>query len=137
MISFQKIYGLFGLKHHSGESGDAGRPTNERTMNIEQEKIGLLSLCCWKAEFRNIELLLPYPLSSTHPPPPLPPYPLLQNVAFLLPGKGRISSSRCQTIEHSGVHLFCSCRHILAFLGKISFPSNADVTSKGRRCAPT
>ena len=45
VISFQKMYGLYGLKHHiveiSGDVTDAGR-TNERT-NERQVKIGLLS----------------------------------------------------------------------------------------------
>ena len=47
VISFQKMYGLYGLKHHiveiSGDVTDAGR-TNEQT-NKRQVKIGLLSFC--------------------------------------------------------------------------------------------
>ena len=45
VISFQKIYGLYGLKHHiveiSGDVTDAGR-TNNQT-NKRQVKIELLS----------------------------------------------------------------------------------------------
>ena len=45
IINFQKIFGLYGLKHHiveiSGDVTDAGR-TNEQT-NERQVKIGLLS----------------------------------------------------------------------------------------------
>ena len=45
VISFQKIYGLYGLKHHrveiSGDVTDAGR-TDEQT-NKRQVKIELLS----------------------------------------------------------------------------------------------
>ena len=39
VISFQKMYGLYGLKHHiveiSGDVTDAGRTTNKRQVNIE------------------------------------------------------------------------------------------------------
>ena len=42
VISFQKMYGLYGLKHHTVEiSGDVTDP-DERT-NKQQGKIGLLS----------------------------------------------------------------------------------------------
>ena len=46
VICFQKIFGLFGLKHHiveiSGDVTDADGRTNERT-NKRQGNIGLLS----------------------------------------------------------------------------------------------
>ena len=45
VISFQKIFGLYGLKHHmveiSGDVTDAGR--DEQQTNKQQVKIGLLS----------------------------------------------------------------------------------------------
>ena len=54
VISFQKMYGLYGLKHHiveiSEDVTDAGQ-TNKRTR--EQGKIGLLSQWKLEAEFRN------------------------------------------------------------------------------------
>ena len=51
IISSQKIYGLYGLKHHIVEMRrgvtDAGQRTNEQTLKIE-----LLSQCKLEAEFR-------------------------------------------------------------------------------------
>ena len=42
VISFQKMYGLYGLKHHTVEiSGDVTDPDNQP--NNQQGKIGLLS----------------------------------------------------------------------------------------------
>ena len=43
VISFQKMYGLYGLKHHTVEiSGDVTDP-DEQTNKQQQGKIGLLS----------------------------------------------------------------------------------------------
>ena len=53
IIYSQKIYGLYGLKHHiveiSGDVTDAGRTNNEQTLKIE-----LLSQWKLEAEFRNL-----------------------------------------------------------------------------------
>ena len=51
MISFQKIYGLHGLEHHTMEiNGDLTMVTNN---NKQQGNIELLSLSTLEAEFRN------------------------------------------------------------------------------------
>ena len=45
IITFQKIYGLYGLKHHTVEiRGGVTRRDDERTNERQQWKIGLLSL---------------------------------------------------------------------------------------------
>ena len=55
IISSQKIYGLYGLKHHIVEMRrgvtDAGQRTNEQTLKIE-----LLSQWKLEAEFRNLKV---------------------------------------------------------------------------------
>ena len=48
MISFQKIYGLYGLKHHTMEiNGDVTMETNERTNNkVKIELVNKLTKDC-------------------------------------------------------------------------------------------
>ena len=59
VVSFQKIYDLYGLKHHSMEiNGDVTMETNEQTNN-RKVKIGLVSKLtedCWTADFRNLSV---------------------------------------------------------------------------------
>ena len=56
IITFQKMYGLYGLKHHTVEiRGGVTRRDDERTTNERQtmEDRATQPLGCWKAEFRN------------------------------------------------------------------------------------
>ena len=48
MISFQKIYGLYGLKHHTMEiNGDVTMETNKRTNNkVKIELVNKLTKDC-------------------------------------------------------------------------------------------
>ena len=56
-ISFQKIYGLCGLKHHIVDIRDHVTRRDGRTdgRTNEQGKIGLLSQWKLEAEFRNLQ----------------------------------------------------------------------------------
>ena len=54
VISFQKIFGLYGLKHYkveiSGDVTDAGQTDKQQT----GEDRATQPMDCWKAEFRNL-----------------------------------------------------------------------------------
>jgi len=51
IITFQKIYGLYGLKHHIVEvRGDVTRRDDKRRTTMEDRATQPLG--CWKAEFR-------------------------------------------------------------------------------------
>ena len=54
VTSFQKIFGLCGLKHHKVEISDHVTGAGQQTTNNEQGKIVLLSQWKLEAEFRNI-----------------------------------------------------------------------------------
>jgi len=56
IITFQKIYGLYGLKHHIVEvRGDVTRRDDKRRTTMEDRATQPLG--CWKAEFRNIDTI--------------------------------------------------------------------------------